>query len=178
MRVEAVYDGAEASRAFGNGEVTMAAVAAAAAATIATGRRHDDAPRGTKAPTRRLAAAAQARGMPMAVLGMDNTSARACLTPQEWRGPRPRSRPPTAATGPTSPQTTRSATAISMLGAAVNSKIIPVFSTGRLAQGCPGNHTWNHTCAQQKRQKKKSCVRSPKASAMYTNAPTRAQPFS
>ena len=67
MRVEAVYDGAEASRAFGNGEVpvvNMAAVAAAAAATIATGRRHDDAPRGTKAPTRRLAAAAQARDIP------------------------------------------------------------------------------------------------------------------
>jgi len=42
VRVAAVYDGAEASRAFGNGEVpvvNVAAVAVAAAATITTGRR-------------------------------------------------------------------------------------------------------------------------------------------
>jgi len=46
-----------------------------------------------QAPTRRLAAAAQARDIPPGALGMDSTSARACLTPHEWRGPRPRSRP-------------------------------------------------------------------------------------
>jgi len=42
VRVAAGYDGAEASRAFGNGEVpvvNVAAVAAAAATTIPTGRR-------------------------------------------------------------------------------------------------------------------------------------------
>ena len=43
MRVVAVYDGAEASRALSNGEVpviNVAAVAAAAAAIISTGRRY------------------------------------------------------------------------------------------------------------------------------------------
>jgi len=92
------------------------------------------------------------KGHPPGALGMDSTSARACLTPQEWRGPRPRSRPPTAETGPTSPQTARSATTTSMLGAAVNSNIVSIFSTGRLAQGRPGARNWNRTCAQQQRQ--------------------------
>ena len=123
----------------------------------------------------RPAAAAQARGMSPGALGMDNTSARACLTPQERRGPRPRSGPPTAETGPTSPQTARSTTTTSNFGSAVNSSIVPVFSTGRLAQGRPGTRTWNHTCAQRQGQSNnKSNVRPPKAPAMCTNAPASA----
>jgi len=104
-----------------------------------------DAPRGTKAPTRRPAAKAQARDIPPGALGMDSTSARGGPTPQEWRGPRPRIRLPTAETGPSSPQTAISSTTTSMLGAAVNSNIVPIFSTGRLAQGRPGVRTWNRT---------------------------------
>ena len=126
---------------------------------------------GTKAPTRRPAAAAQARDVSPGALGMDNTSARACLTPQERRGPRPRSGPPTAETGPTSPQTARSTTTTSNFGSTVNSSIVPVFSTGRLAQGRPGTRTWNNTCAQRQGQStNKSNVRPPKSPAMCTNA--------
>jgi hypothetical protein len=114
----------------------------------------DDTPGKPKVPTRRLAAAAQAREIPLGVLGMGSTSARACLTPQEQRGPRSRRGPPTAETGSTSPQTAKSATTTRMLRDAVNiNNIFPNFSTGRLAQGRPRARIWNHTCAKRLRQK-------------------------
>ena len=109
---------------------------------------------GTKSPTRRLAAAAQAKDIPLGALGMDNTSARACLTPQERRGPRPRSGPPTADTGLTSPQTARSTTTTSNFGTAVNSNIVPIFSTGRLAQGNPHLEPHMRATARAKQQQK------------------------
>jgi len=97
-------------------------------------------------------------------------SARVSDTPRTaWATPR--SGPPTAETGPTSPQTARSTTTTSNFGSAVNSSIVPVFSTGRLAQGRPGTRTWNNTCAQRQGQStNKSNVRPPKSPAMCTNA--------
>jgi len=110
-----------------------------------------------------------------AAFGMDNTSTRACLASQERRRPRPRSGLQTAAAGPTSPQTARSTTTTSNFGGAVNSSIVPVISTGRLAQVRRGTRTWSHACAKKQRQNKnKSNMRPSKAPAMCTNAPASA----